>query len=80
MKPERCDQCEDYQAQEHNYCRMCGFHLTKVYVQYVRLAVTYNTQEKFCGYCGGAKQGDWSRSWASGGVPVPPAPSGAGAQ
>jgi hypothetical protein len=51
----QCSHCEDYKKQGHNYCRMCGFHLTKGYVQYVRLAVVYNISEKFCGYCGGPK-------------------------
>jgi hypothetical protein len=52
---QQCSHCEDYKKQGHNYCRMCGFHLTKGYVQYVRLGVAYNTSEKFCGYCGGPK-------------------------
>ena len=50
-----CSQCDEYKKQGHNYCRMCGFHLTKGFVQYVRLALGYNTAEKFCGYCGGLK-------------------------
>jgi hypothetical protein len=52
---QRCDRCDDYQRQNHNYCRMCGFHLTKGYVQDVRIAEVYRTDEKFCGYCGGKK-------------------------
>ncbi len=51
----QCDSCESYKKEGHNYCRMCGFHLTKGYVQSVRLAVGYYTNEKFCGYCGGPK-------------------------
>ena len=54
-RQQKCDRCEEYKDQSHNYCRMCGFHLTKGYVQYVRLAVAYFTNEKFCGHCGGAK-------------------------
>lgn len=54
-KHQKCSDCENYKQQGHNYCRMCGYHLTKGYVQYVRLAVAYNTNEKFCGYCGGKK-------------------------
>ncbi len=52
---QKCRDCEDYQRQGHNYCRMCGFHLTRGNVQHVRIAVIYNTSEKFCGYCGGLK-------------------------
>jgi len=51
----KCSYCHDYEKQGHNYCRMCGFHLTAGYVQYIRLAEGYNTSEKFCGYCGGPK-------------------------
>ena len=51
----KCRDCEDYKRQGHNYCRMCGFHLTRGYVQYVKLAAIFNTNEKFCGYCGGPK-------------------------
>ena len=51
----QCSYCEDYKQQHHNYCRMCGFHLTEGHVPYVRLALIYNTNEKFCGYCGGPK-------------------------
>lgn len=47
-----CNLCEEYRKQGHNYCRMCGFHLTKGYVQFVRLALAYYTHEKYCGYCG----------------------------
>jgi hypothetical protein len=34
---------------------MCGYHLTKGNVQHARLSAAYNTNEKFCGYCGGPK-------------------------
>ena len=44
-----CGDCEEYKKSGHNYCRICGFHLTKGYVQYVRLALAYFTHEKFCG-------------------------------
>jgi hypothetical protein len=50
-----CKHCEKYKRAGHNYCRMCGFHLTTGYVQNVRLASAYFTDEKFCGYCGGPK-------------------------
>lgn len=52
---QKCSNCENYKQQGHNYCRMCGNHLTKGYIQHVRLAVGYYTNEKFCGYCGGPK-------------------------
>lgn len=48
----KCNKCDEYKKVGHNYCRMCGYHLTKGYVQYVRLALAYYTNEKFCGYCG----------------------------
>jgi len=48
----KCNKCDKYQKTGHNYCRMCGYHLTKGYVQYVKLALAYNTNEKFCGHCG----------------------------
>ncbi len=51
-KEKRCYQCEEYETLGHNYCRVCGFHLTKGKVQHVKLAAVYNTQERFCGYCG----------------------------
>ena len=35
---EPCSRCEDYRSQGHNYCRVCGFHLTKDYVQRVKVA------------------------------------------
>lgn len=54
-KERQCPACDDYEKQGHNYCRMCGLHLRKGYVPYVRLALAYNTNEKFCGYCGGPK-------------------------
>ncbi|CEJ72077.1 hypothetical protein BN1195_04434 [Chryseobacterium oranimense G311] len=47
-----CNECEKYKKEGHNYCRMCGFHLTNGFVQNVRIAVGYFTNEKFCGYCG----------------------------
>jgi hypothetical protein len=52
----KCPKCEKYKSAGHNYCRICGFHLTKGHVQNVRHGVVYSTNEKFCGYCGGAKQ------------------------
>ena len=51
-----CKDCEKYKREGHNYCRMCGFHLTKGYVQYVRMATAYYVNEKFCGYCGGPRR------------------------
>lgn len=55
MTQNKCSHCDDYKKQGHNYCRMCGFYLTKGYVHNVRIAVVYNTNEKYCGYCGGEK-------------------------
>ena len=50
-----CSDCERQKQKGHNYCRVCGFHLTKGYVQHVRVALAHYTNEKFCGYCGGEK-------------------------
>lgn len=41
-----CRDCEEYRKQGHNYCRVCGYHLTKGLVQFVRLAHAYFTHEK----------------------------------
>lgn len=49
----RCSHCEKYERQGHNYCRMCGFHLTAGYVQHVGVATIYHVNERFCGCCGG---------------------------
>lgn len=51
----KCSDCDGYESEGHNYCRMCGFHVGKGYVPYVRIATVYNTREKFCGYCGSEK-------------------------
>lgn len=48
----KCNECDKYENAGHNYCRKCGYHLTKGFVQYIKLALAYNTNEKFCGYCG----------------------------
>jgi hypothetical protein len=48
-----CGSCDSYRCEGHNYCRMCGFHLTSGFAQnVVRMAVAYNTAERFCGFCG----------------------------
>lgn len=55
MNKQMCPHCEEYKKQGHNYCRICGYHLTKGFVQYAKLATAYNTNEKYCGYCGDTK-------------------------
>ncbi len=60
MTQRKCSNCDNYKKQGHNYCRMCGYHLTKGFVQQVKKGVVYNTNEKFCGYCGGEKKDDCS--------------------
>lgn len=52
---EKCKECNKYAKASHNYCKMCGFHLTMGFVQYVKIAVAYNTNEKYCGNCGKTK-------------------------
>jgi RNA polymerase subunit RPABC4/transcription elongation factor Spt4 len=49
---QECQECQKYKEQGHNYCRMCGFYLTKGYFPFVPVAEIYRTDEKFCGYCG----------------------------
>lgn len=49
---QKCNECDEYKNQGHNYCRMCGHHLTKGYVQSSRVAGAYKTNEKYCGCCG----------------------------
>lgn len=51
----QCKSCEDYKKKGHNYCRMCGCHVRKGFVNHCRIAVCYNTNEKYCGSCGGQK-------------------------
>lgn len=51
-----CGKCDDYKRQGHNYCRMCGEHLTKSHVQKVRVAKVYHVNERYCGYCGSQKE------------------------
>ena len=52
MLTKNCEDCAGYKKQGHNYCRMCGNDLKPGQVKSVRIAVGYNTNEKFCGYCG----------------------------
>jgi len=51
-----CNECNSYKEQGHNYCRVCGFHLTKGSVQNARHPIAYGANERFCGYCGGEKR------------------------
>jgi hypothetical protein len=55
-KNQKCSECDQNKKIGHNYCRHCGYHLTKGYVQYVRLAHAYSTNDKFCGYCGNTRK------------------------
>jgi hypothetical protein len=50
-----CKVCDKYRKQHHNFCRMCGNELNPGYVPYVRIALAYLVNEKYCGYCGGPK-------------------------
>ena len=54
-KTQRCPECARYESEEYNYCRVCGFHLTKGLVQTAPTSVIYSTHERFCGYCGGLR-------------------------
>lgn len=35
MTNQRCNECDKYEKQGHNYCRMCGFHVRKGYVPHM---------------------------------------------
>lgn len=52
-----CGDCQRYRAQQFNYCRVCGNHLTTGQIQWsrIRVATGYTPAEKFCGHCGGNK-------------------------
>jgi hypothetical protein len=47
-----CPYCEDYDTAGHNYCRMCGSHLTAGKPRSGEVHARYSAVEKYCGYCG----------------------------
>ena len=49
---ERCGDCQTYEQAHHNYCRMCGYEFRPGQVKFVRIAVAYFINEKYCGSCG----------------------------
>ena len=51
----RCSDCAQYAERGHNYCRQCGAHLTKGFVQNAPVREAFNASEKYCGYCGGRR-------------------------
>jgi hypothetical protein len=55
MNDKRCQDCEKYETKGYNYCRMCGFHLTRGRVQRVARRDAINIREHFCGNCGKPK-------------------------
>jgi len=55
MSNMKCSYCDEYAKQGHNYCLMCGYHLTKGYSQYPKVAVEHDTSENYCGFCGKEK-------------------------
>lgn len=52
MNKKRCSDCDKYERENHNFCRMCGFEFKPGFVKLVRQAKAYYTNEKICGYCG----------------------------
>jgi hypothetical protein len=48
----KCRDCDKYEKQGHNYCRMCGYYFREGKVEYVGKATIYNTNENYCGNCG----------------------------
>lgn len=51
-----CGDCSKYREEGHNYCRVCGNHLTAGTVQMPPRPVMYHTNEQYCGHCGGPKR------------------------
>jgi len=51
----KCKKCDSYEKAGHNYCRICGYHLTNGFTQYTKIAEGYSTDELFCGYCGDSR-------------------------
>ena len=47
-----CPDCEDYDTAGHNYCRICGSHLTAGKPMAAEVVAPYVDREKYCGYCG----------------------------
>jgi hypothetical protein len=47
-----CPFCEEYARGGHNYCRMCGSHLTVEQPQRPEVAAEFEAAEKYCGHCG----------------------------
>lgn len=47
-----CPFCEEYARNGHNYCRMCGSHLTVEQKQRAEVPVSCEASEKYCGHCG----------------------------
>ncbi len=52
----KCRDCKSYEDRGHNYCRMCGSNFKEGKVKNARKAIAFNTNENFCGYCGGKKR------------------------
>lgn len=55
MSNKKCDYCDEYREKNHNFCRRCGNNVRKGFVNHVRVATAFSSNEKFCGYCGGEK-------------------------
>jgi hypothetical protein len=49
-----CDKCEDNIKIGHKYCRRCG-EAFPVNRHHAPVAIAYDVQDKFCGYCRGPK-------------------------
>ena len=47
-----CPYCEEYARDGHNYCPMCGAHLTAEEKQQAEVPAAYEVHEKYCGHCG----------------------------
>ena len=47
-----CPFCEEYFREGHNYCRMCGTHLTAEQGQQGEVPARLEGAEKYYGHCG----------------------------
>ena len=51
-----CPFCDEYARNGHNYCRMCGSHLSPGREPRPEVPIIFEPAEKYCGHCG--------RQWA----------------
>jgi hypothetical protein len=47
-----CPYCIEYDQAGHNYCRMCGSHLSAAQERRPEVGAVHHLPEKYCGECG----------------------------